>query len=368
MLEHHATPDGTSTYARRFANYSGNYRELFGLSVSSVGIGTYLGGEDQATDEAYTEAIRAAVLGGINLIDSAVNYRCQRSERVIGRVLSKLTASSEVNRDQILIATKGGYIAFDGEVPADPRAWFQQNFLEPGIVKPSDVVQGSHCMTPRYLGAMLGNSRSNLGVETIDIYYVHNPETQLSAVSRDEFLRRMRSAFEFLENAVVIGKIRCYGVATWSGFRVKPNELAYLSLGELVNAARDAGGPEHHFKVIQLPYNLAMTEALTLRNQTLPGGNQVSLLAAADAMGVAVCTSATLLQGQLTSRLPQILQTAFPEMESDAQRSIQFARSTPGIGVALVGMSSAPHVTHNLLTLNHPPAPDALMKLFTRAN
>jgi aryl-alcohol dehydrogenase-like predicted oxidoreductase len=368
MPRHHATSDGTSTYARRFANYSGNYRELFGLSVSSVGIGTYLGKEDQATDEAYTEAIRAAVSGGINLIDSAVNYRCQRSERVIGSVLSKLTACGEVNRDQILIATKGGYIAFDGEVPADRRGWFEQNFLEPGIVKPNDLVQGSHCMTPRYLAAMLENSLTNLGVEAIDIYYVHNPETQLSAVSRDEFLKRIRRAFEFLENEVAAGKIRYYGVATWSGFRLKPNERAYLSLAELVNAASEAGGSGHHFKVIQVPYNLAMTEALTLRNQTLPGGSEVSLLAAADAMGVAVCTSATLLQGQLTSRLPQILEAAFPEMQSDAQRSIQFARSTPGIGVALVGMSSASHVAHNLTTLKHPPAPEALMKLFTRAD
>lgn len=368
MLKHHASPDGTSTYARHFAHYPGNYRGLLGLSVSSVGIGTYLGNEDQATDEAYSTAISAAISGGINLIDSAVNYRCQRSERVIGSVLSKLTASSAVNRDQIVIATKGGYIAFDGEVPSDPRAWFHKNFLEPGIVTPNDVVQGSHCMTPRYLDAMLSISRSNLGMETVDIYYVHNPETQLGVVSRDEFLGRIRSAFEFLENAVVSAKIRYYGVATWNGFRLKPNERAYLSLAELVNAARDVGGSGHHFKVIQLPYNLAMTEALTLPNQTLPGGQQVSLLAAADAMGVSVCTSAALLQGQLTSRLPPILQAAFPEMESDAQRSIQFARSTPGIAVALVGMSSAPHVAHNLTTLRHPPAPDALMKLFTPAD
>jgi aryl-alcohol dehydrogenase-like predicted oxidoreductase len=81
-------------------------------------------------------------------------------------------------------------------------------------------------------------------------------------------------------------------------------------------------------------------------------------------MGIAVCASASLLQGQLTSRLPDVLKSAFPGLESDAQRSIQFVRSTPGVDFALVGMSSASHVTHNLQTLTHPPAPDALMKLF----
>jgi len=368
MLKHHATPAGTLAYARRFASYPENYRQVFGLSVSSVGIGTYLGNEDSATDAAYAEAIHAGIVGGINLLDTAVNYRCQRSERVIGGVLDRFVRSGQIGREQLVIATKGGYIAFDGKVPADPREWFEENFLRPGIVEPNDVVQGSHCMTPSYLATMLDLSCSNLGLESIDIYYVHNPETQLSAVTHAEFLARIRNAFEFLEGAVAAQKIGCYGVATWSGFRLKPSERGYLSLAELVNAATDAGGANHHFRVIQLPYNLAMTEALTLNNQTLPGGDQVSLLAAADALGMTVCTSASLLQGQLTSRLPQVLHSAFPGMESDAQRSIQFVRSTPGIDVGLVGMSSAAHVAHNLATLKHPPAPDALMKLFTLAD
>jgi aryl-alcohol dehydrogenase-like predicted oxidoreductase len=368
MLKDHATPGATADYANRFTDYRGNYRSMLGMSVSSLGIGTYLGDEDAATDAAYADAIRAAVVGGINLVDTAVNYRCQRSERVIGGVIAELSNSGQVRREQIVIATKGGYIAFDGEAPADPRSWFEQNFLRPGIVKPNEVVQGSHCMTPRYLEAMLDISRSNLGLESIDIYYVHNPETQLGAVNHDEFLTRIRSAFEFLESAVEAGKIACYGTATWNGFRAKPNQRGYLSLKELVDAATEVGGADHHFRVIQLPYNLAMTEALTLRNQTLPGGSEVNLLAAADAMDVVVCASATLLQGQLTSRLPEVLQSAFPGMESDAQRSIQFVRSTPGIGAALVGMSSTAHVAHNLATLKHPPAPEALMKLFTRAD
>jgi aryl-alcohol dehydrogenase-like predicted oxidoreductase len=368
MLKNHATPDGTAGYASRFTNYGGNYRPMLGMSISSVGIGTYLGDEDAATDASYAEAIRAALVGGINLIDTAVNYRCQRSERVIRKVIGELAASGQVGREEIVIATKGGYVAFDGEVPADPRSWFGENFLRTGIVRPNEVVQGSHCMTPRYLETMLDLSLSNLGLERVDIYYVHNPETQLSAVGQDQFLARIRSAFEFLEGAVEAGKIGCYGTATWNGFRLKPNERGYVSLAELVRVATEIGGTGHHFRVIQLPYNLAMTEALTLRNQTLPGGSQVSVLAAADAMGVAVCASASLLQGQLASRLPEVLQSAFPRMESDGQRAIQFVRSTPGIAVALVGMSSAAHVAHNLATLKHPPATDALMKLFKRAD
>ncbi len=367
MLTGYATPEGTAAYARRFVDYPGNYRAVLGCSVSSMGLGTYLGGEDADTDEAYAAAIRTALAGGINLIDTAVNYRCQRSERVLGRVIGELAGSGALTRDEVVVATKGGFIAFDGETPADPRGWFEQNFVRPGIVKPGDVVQGAHCMTPPYLEAMLERSRSNLGLATLDIYYLHNPETQLSALSHHEFLVRIRRAFEFLESAVQAGKIGCYGVATWNGLRVKVTEPGYLSLEELARVATDVAGTGHHFRIIQFPYNLAMTEALTLHNQTLPDGTQVSLLAAADAMGIAVCTSASLLQGQLTRRLPEVLRTTFPAMDSDAQRAIQFARSTPGISVALVGMSSAAHVAHNLATLRRPPAPDALMKLFGSA-
>jgi aryl-alcohol dehydrogenase-like predicted oxidoreductase len=367
MANQRATAEGTAAYARRFVFYPQNYRSVLNCSISSLGIGTYLGNEDAGTDEAYFAAIRAAVTGGISLIDTAINYRCQRSERVIGQVIDELVRSGELERDQVMIATKGGYIPFDGSIPANPRVWVEENYIKRGIVGPGDLVQGMHCMTPRYLGAMLELSRSNLRLPALDVYYIHNPETQLAEITRSEFSARIRKAFEFLEEAAERGQIGCYGVATWNGFRLKPADRGYLSLTELVKAANEVGGSGHHFKIIQLPYNLAMTEALSLRNQVLADGSEVSVLAAADAMGIAVCTSATLLQGQLTSRLPELLQTVFPGLESDAQRSIQFVRSTPGVSVALVGMSSVAHVVHNLATLRHPPAPDSLMRLFTRA-
>jgi len=371
MLEQPATAVGTAAYASRFPSFPGNYRPLSGnLSVSSLGIGTYLGQEDSVTDQAYGEALCAALLGGINLVDTAVNYRCQRSERVIGKILAELVHDHQIRRDEIVVATKGGYTAFDDGYPPDPQAWFDQKYVHTGIVKPSEVVHGwQHCISPAYLEALLETSRRNLGLNIIDIYYVHNPEAQLGAVTREEFGARIRKAFEFLEDAVKTGKIGAYGTATWNGFRLSPTSRDYLSLAELVAAATDAGGRDHHFKVIQFPYNLAMTEALTAQNQAQPGGASGSLLAAADSMEIAVCASASLLQGQLTSRLPDILRTAFPDMESDAQRSIQFVRSTPRVNVALVGMSSAAHVTQNLAALKHPPASfDALMKLFKRAD
>jgi aryl-alcohol dehydrogenase-like predicted oxidoreductase len=120
--------------------------------------------------------------------------------------------------------------------------------------------------------------------------------------------------------------------------------------------------------MIQLPYNLAMPEAFTAKNQRRPDGTSASTLAVAEANGIAVCASASLLQGRLTRALPPVLAEAFTGLDSDAQRALQFVRSTPGVNVALAGMSSAVHVTHNLATARRPSAPfEALMKLFKRA-
>jgi len=229
------------------------------------------------------------------------------------------------------------------------------------------MVDGSHCMTPKWLGAMLELSLANLGVATIDLYYLHNPESQLNAVSRAEFLSRIRAAFEMLERAVADGRIGVYGTATWNGYRAAATERGWLSLDELWRVAREVGGEHHHFRALQLPYNLAMPEAVTLANQPLDQ-QRGTTLAVAGAMGIGVCASASLLQGRLARGLPAILQESFQDFGSDAQRSIQFVRSTPGINVALVGMKSVAHVKDTLATATHPPATqEQLMKLFQPA-
>src|SRR4051812_2981930 len=108
MTAGRATPSGTSTYASRFS--PDFYRDAAGLTVSTVGLGTYLGQPDDRFDQAYTAAVEAAVRGGINVLDAAINYRNQRSERSIGAALNTLFASGEFEREQILVCTKAGFL------------------------------------------------------------------------------------------------------------------------------------------------------------------------------------------------------------------------------------------------------------------
>jgi len=350
-----ATAEGTARFRERFeTRLPGHIREAQGLWISSIGIGTYLGEPTAELDARYRETIKRAVSLGVNVIDSAINYRHQRSERAIGQALAALISSGEVRRDELVLASKGGFLSFDGEEPPDPSAYFQEKLLDPGIIRMEEVVAGCHVISPKYLENQIDASRQNLGVETLDIYYVHNPETQLSQVGRDEFFRRLKAAFAALEKAVAQGKIRMYGTATWNAYRVSPTASDALSLADVLHVAEEVGGKSHRFRALQLPFNLAMPEAAVASTQQ-SGTKLGPLLQVARTQGLMVFASASLLQGQLTQGLPPEFRAWFPRMQTDAQRAIQFVRSTPGITSALVGMSHLEHVQENLDTALAPP-------------
>ena len=361
-----ATHEGTTRYAEKFRGVAAaeHFRQAETLVVSSLGLGTYLGQPNDSTDASYTAAIVAAVESGINLIDTAINYRLQRSERNIGTAL-KVLGRKGINRDEIVVCTKGGYLTPDGSMPADPNRYFFEEYLQKGVFAAKDIAGGSHCMTARYLANQLGRSLKNLQVDCIDVYYLHNPETQLSDVPPAEFLQRVREAFTFLESAVARDQIQYYGMATWNGFRQEKGASDLMQLSQLINIAKEIAGEQHHFRFVQLPFNLAMTEALTLGNQTV-GVETKTIMEAADELGIKLIASASLLQGQVAQNLPGFVAEALG-LQNDVERALQFARSAPGITAALVGMSRTAHVEANTRMVEVEPAGlEQFSKLFSR--
>ena len=361
-----ATKEGTTRYTQRFAGRAsdGHFRESQRLLLSSIGIGTYLGQPDTRTDESYAAAILAAVENGINVIDTSINYRFQRSERSIGAAIPQLAAKG-FEREEIIVCTKGGYLTPDSSMPADPNEYFFREYIQPGIFSAKDIAAGSHCLTPKFLKNQLGRSLKNIGVECVDVYYLHNPETQLSEVPKEEFLNRVREAFTFLESAVEAGEIQYYGLATWNGFRQDARARDAMQLGEMVQIAQEIAGGRHRFRFVQLPFNLGMTEALTLGNQSVRGRER-TVMEAASELDVTLIASASLLQGQVAKNLPGFVADALG-LKNDAERALQFVRSSPGITTALVGMSRVEHVKANARLVGLPPANvDQFSKLFSR--
>jgi aryl-alcohol dehydrogenase-like predicted oxidoreductase len=373
MIPGFATFEGTSRYRSRFAQLAdaGHFRQaehVVGageLWCPSIGLGTYLGEPDDKADREYVNTISVALQSGINLLDTAINYRHQRSERNIGEALQQAVAAGNVRRDEVVVCSKAGYLSFDGNLPTDPRQYFISEYVETGILDPRDLAGGSHCMAPRYLMDQIERSRKNLGLETIDVFYLHNPETQLAEVSAEVFRRRVLEAFSALEVLVKEEKLRFYGMATWNAFRVAEGARDFVNLEEMAALAHEAGGSGHHFRFVQLPFNLAMPEAFVLANQTFQK-KHVSLLQAAAQLKIAVIGSATLYQGRLAHGLPAYVKDQLG-FKTDGENAIQFARSAPGLLTALVGMGQREHVAQNIKPALVPPSrADLWEKLFQR--
>lgn len=345
-----ATRDATWEYRNRFhESFARTYfRRFADCLVSSVGVGTYLGESTDAVDDRYRDALVTAMESGVNVVDTAINYRCQRSERTVGRALR----DADVDREAVLVATKGGFVPFDGDRPDDPGAYVRDEY---GPFA-DEFVRGN-CLAPDYLDDQLDRSLDNLGVDAVDLYYVHNPETQLERHDRETVYEMLEAAFERLERRAAAGDIRHYGVATWEALRVQADHPSYLSLPEIVRRARAAAdaadNPSTHLRAIQLPFNVRMADAFTVAAHDGQDGRQSALWFAHEA-GLDVFASASIMQGELAAELPEAV-AARLEGDTDAQRAINFARSAPGVTCALVGTSSADHVAENVAAGTFPP-------------
>lgn len=332
-------------------------KEFSDLKLSDLGMGTYLGELDQKTSNGYKEVIRLAVREGVNVIDTAIVYRYMKSERDIGEVLG------EVGRERVILSTKGGYIPYDIDSGVDPKDYFYENFINTGIVDLQEMTPQGHYLSARFINWCLEKSLENMKTSYVDVYFLHNPEEQLNFISREAFNRKIRECFEYLEEEVKRGRVKYYGLATWSGFRVSPASRQYLNLKELVSIAKEVAGEDHHFRFIQLPYNLGMPEAYTMKNQEI-GGEKLSTIEACQRLGLYVYTSASIYQGRVIGRVPNELKEKL-KVDSDVLASLQFVLSTPGVGTALVGMSKVDHLRENLRIMHIPRlSPTEFISLF----
>jgi aryl-alcohol dehydrogenase-like predicted oxidoreductase len=345
-----ATAEGTQRYKQRHSqNCAADYfREANSLVASSIGIGTYLGEPDEFTDTLVTAAVIESVQQGANLIDSAINYRYQHGELSVGKAIQQLVASGDVSRDELIICTKGGVLPCPNPNYAD---WFYRHYVEPNnsTVSMADLAQERYCIHPEYIQDQLNKSLANLGIQTIDVYYIHNPEKQLSKVEPDIFYNQLRRVFEVMENAVLVGKIANYGLATWNAFRVPPTQSDYIDLSRAKSIAREvAGNRDDRFRFIQFPLNMAMPEALLSSTQMLEG-EQISTMEAADRLGIAAIASKSICQAQVVGQIPENIAFAFGDrLRTDCQRALHYTRSAPGLLSALVGMKTPKHIRENL--------------------
>jgi hypothetical protein len=280
-----ATPEGTAAYASRILSRRGEavwhgFTTLgsTGLTASRLGFGGYRIGLD---DGEHREALLSALRAGCNLIDTATTYMDGDSERVVGSVLAELITKGEVAREEVIVVSKIGYVQGQSLRRAEARERSGKPY--PEMVKFADDLW--HCLHPDFIADQLDLSLDRLELDTLDILLLHNVEYFLMDAARrgeqtlealhQEFRRRLKAAFEYLERQVAAGRLRYYGVSS-NTLTAEPNDPTATTLSEMLEAGRAAaravGQCESHFRVVQCPLNLLESGALLTPNMGPDGG------------------------------------------------------------------------------------------------
>jgi aryl-alcohol dehydrogenase-like predicted oxidoreductase len=364
VLNGYATDSGTKRYmefAVQRGKPSSHFRLFDGLYLSSIGMGTYLGDLSTENDKAMENAVYESIKSGaVNVIDTAINYRAMKSEKSIGRALLRLTEDDIISRDEVFICTKNGYITNDGDYPRiDVMEYMQRMFISTGLIRPDDISSGYNVLSPNYIERCMDKSLTNMHLNTIDLVYIHNAfESWHEDIKREEFMQMLSRVFEVYERYRSNNKIRYYGMATWTCFRVPPDNKEYLSLEEVVDLAEKVGGKQHGFRFIQLPYNLAYSEALLLKGQNVGTEKNLTILEAAERLKIKLFTSIPLFQGRLLkAQIPDYM-----GLTDQVAKLIQVIRSSPSVIAPLIGYKKPQHVEQNLKIANIPPLNDEEFK------
>ena len=324
-----------------------HFRSFDNLNLSSLGMGTYLGQitaeDDRDLENAIYESVKS---GAMNVIDTAINYRSMKSEKNIGQAIKRLIDDRIISRDQVFISTKNGYITNDGDYPSiDVLEYMHKMFISQGIIDSKDISSGYNVLNPKYIRKCIDKSLTNMQLDTIDLVYVHNAyESWFEDITRNKFDEMIRRVFEVYEEYRSKNKIRYYGMATWTCFRMSQNVEGYLSLEEMVKIAEDVAGKGHGFRFIQLPYNLVYREAYLLKNQSVGSDKDLTILEACNKLNIGVFTSVPLLQAKLLSaKIPD-----YQGYDNQLLKIVQITRSTPNVIAPLIGQKKLNHVRENI--------------------
>lgn len=357
-----ANSEGSKAYVARFQDRlaEAHFSDFLNtrIKLSSLGVGTFPGAADDVTDVAVAAVVAQALQAGINVIDTGAHYRYGRAPRAMGAGIARAMAAG-IRREEFFVLGKGGFLTYPEGRPEDPATFFRDEIEAKGLGKEEDLAQGVHCLSPEYLLWQLDQIRQQTGLETLDVFLVDQPEVHIPLIGKERMHQKLLAVFTALEEAVRAGKLRYYGISTFHACRVETDHLLFQSLTSLIGLAEKAAGQgnRHHLRVVQMPFNALMPEAYTRFSQVTGQGNIASTIQAAFQLKLTVMASHSLGKGLLAREDVPALQAAMPELANAAQRALQFVRSTPGVGTALVGLSDPAHLADLLAVAQNLPLP-----------
>lgn len=339
MIKGWATVEGTKGYFDKRSIQREKLRNSGEFYTLPIAVGTHLGDFSEEHSMLFQDCIEHALRNNVNFIDTAVNYRGMKSERDIGKVFDKLINEEKIlKREEVVISTKAGMIPGDIQIPLKPLDYLDKIFIKNGLLKKEDVniIDGYRCsLNPKLYEYCIEQSKKNMGIETIDILYVHQPGISREVLGKEKFYEGIKGVFAELEEQVKKGNIRNYGMATWWCFREGTECARYISLKKIYDIAKAVGGENHHLRFIQLPYNKVMSEAATLKNQEIDG-EKMTTIEVAQSLGLNVTISAPLNQFD------------FEKGKFKGSELVKFVIKTEGVYAAMVGTKRKEHLDDNI--------------------
>lgn len=338
MIKGYATINGTNEYFSERKIIDTSIRKCEYFKSLPIAMGNHLGDFSDEDTEKYIEAMIYGLENGVNFIDTAINYRGMRSEKDVGTALNYvINKKKSVKRDEIIISTKGGQVFGDYTIGIRPIDYLNNILLPQGILKEEElniVDDARFTLAPKFYEKSIEISRNNLGLETIDIHYIHNPEVSMFLLGKERFYKELKELFEFYEGQVEKGYIRFYGMATWDAFLVDEDSPCYISMEEVMKLAKEVAGEANHFRFIQMPYNIYRMEANIKKNQKVLGEYRTPIEAAVK-LGLTVTISSPLNAGKI-------------EKDDDVDNMLSFVTNTEGVYAAMVGCKSKEHLMRNI--------------------
>lgn len=307
--------------------------------------------------------------GGVRCQHQCPNYTDGASERLVGQVLESLVHEKRLQREQLVVVSKAGYLQGRNFALSEQRKKEGRPF--PDLVPYAPQLE--HCIHPEFVADQLERSLKRLQLETLDVLLLHNPEYYLGWAAQQEidqktarstFYKRIESAFRHLEQEVARGRIQAYGVSA-NTFVAGAGEAEFVSLERICKIACSIRS-DHHFRVIQFPMNLYESGAVTEPNQS--DGQGTLAVARRQALGVLVNRPLNAFHGRRLIRLADgkekeagRLKKTVAAADSDwadaaglSRQSVRALRSTAGISSVLVGMRQTNYVDDVLQELRHP--------------
>ena len=286
--------------------------------MGRIALGTHTGDFSKEDSKSYVQAIIHAIQNGINTIDGAINYRGMLSELDESAAIHTLIDSGAVQREELFITSKAGLLFGDIQAGMNPLKYLSE-ILEPNGINKDDFVEYEglyQTLNPRFYQIALDKTLENLGLEYLDLHYIHIPEISRLQLSKEQFYDRMYTLLEWYEEKVIEGKIRYYGLALEFMVEEADDTKWHFEIEEIKKMADQIADGKSHLRYVLFEYNMFCDSGKTVANQTV-SASKCSLIEACHKLGIETVASMPFAMGDGFEKcsLGEMLEFALADMD-----------------------------------------------------